>query len=113
MTEAFNTVTTQWRAGNYDASVVDGESAASLLTRVEVFLQELKTRPENRILIATHGRTLRAITCLLHGLPISEMERFNHRNTSLVEAAYNRENNTYQVLRENDTMHLGTLKLTV
>ncbi|HLP20244.1 MAG TPA: histidine phosphatase family protein, partial [Chitinophagales bacterium] len=43
----------------------------------------LLTTPEEKILIATHGRFIRAFMCTLTGAPLSDMEKFHHVNLCL------------------------------
>jgi probable phosphoglycerate mutase len=73
----------EWQRGNLDASLPNGETARQLFERVGRFIEWLKTRPEQRILVATHGRTMRCLIALLKSWELEEMEQVAHSNTGL------------------------------
>ncbi len=100
----YNLVATEWRAGNYDIATTDGETAAELAARLTDFIAWIKTRLEQNILIATHGRTLRAFICLLKQEPLKNMDRYDHFNTGLVLAVFDGEK--FEMELENDISHL-------
>lgn len=94
----------EWKNGNLDASLPNGETARQLFERVGRFIEWLKTRPEKRILIATHGRTMRCLIALLKGWKIEEMEQVPHSNTGLYVIHFQNGEFVFEV--ENDTSHL-------
>jgi phosphoserine phosphatase len=98
-----------WSSGDYTERTEGGESAAELALRLTNFLNDLKSRSEQNLLIATHGRTLRCLICLLKNEPISNMEHYDHFNTGLVLAHFDAENG-YTVSLENDISHLPAYK---
>ena len=97
-------VSGEWTNGNYHARTHGGESIAELAERLHRFLAFLHTRPEQNILIVTHGRTLRALICLLKGEPLANMERYDHYNTGLVLSHIAQ--GKFEVALENDISHL-------
>ena len=105
----YRRASTGWTNGNYNERTEQGESAAELAERLTDFLTDLRTRTEKNILLATHGRTLRCLICLLKNEPISRMEQYDHYNTGLVLAHYDAENG-FAVSLENDIAHLPTYK---
>ncbi len=96
-----------WGNDNFDARISGGESAADLMARLNIFLAHLKTRPEKRILVCTHGRTLRCVMTLLKGEHPREMEKYKHSNTGLFKANFDGER--FEVILENDVRHLGEM----
>jgi probable phosphoglycerate mutase len=102
--ERYHAMIAAWQAGDLDAAIHQGESARQLLERIERFVQWLHTRPERRILVATHGRAIRCLIACLKGLPPTAMEMMEHSNTGLY-LAHRREGNWHFEL-ENDTSHL-------
>jgi probable phosphoglycerate mutase len=100
-----------WKAGNLDAAMRNGESAAQLQTRLQRFLDWLQNRPEKRILVATHGRTLRALIAMLKGLGLQNMELVPHVNTGCYVVGFNEEGVEFH--KENDTAHLKKAQLQV
>ncbi len=94
----------EWAVGNLDASMKNGESARQLIDRLTEFVEHLKTRPENRILVCTHGRSMRCLMTILKNEHPREMEKYKHANTGLFKATFDGE--TFDVVLENDTRHL-------
>ncbi len=93
-----------WKNGNLHASLPDGETAAQLLERVRRFVAWLKTRPEKRILVATHGRTLRCLITVMKNLGPADMEGTPHTNTGLYKVHYQEDMFVFEL--ENDISHL-------
>ncbi len=93
-----------WSLGNLDASMKNGESAKQLIDRLNEFINHLKTRSENRILVCTHGRAMRCLMTLLKNEHLHEMEKYKHANTGLFKATFDGE--TFNVVLENDVKHL-------
>jgi probable phosphoglycerate mutase len=72
-----------WASGELDARIQGGESGAELLNRVSAFSDEIREREEEKILICTHGRTLKMLIVTLMGWQIGDMERVKHSNAAL------------------------------
>lgn len=104
--ERYHRMISEWQSGNLDASIENGESARQLLERIERFIDWVKTRPERRILVATHGRAIRCLITCLKGLPPNAMEGTTHSNTGLY-IAHLQADGSWQFELENDTSHLG------
>lgn len=80
----FQQLLQQWKGGDIHARPSpSGESPYELQQRQQKFIEYLLTTPEKKILIATHGRFIRAFMCTLTGRPLSDMEQFNHVNLCL------------------------------
>lgn len=103
--ERYYQMISEWKAGNLDASIQDGESASDLLLRINRFVEWVKTRPERTILVATHGRAIRCLITCLKGLPATEMENMEHSNTGLY-VAHLQADGSWLFELENDTSHL-------
>lgn len=93
-----------WGRGELDASLPEGESAAELIRRVDHFLEDLFLRPEQRILVCTHGRTLRCLVTRIKAGPVADMETVHHANTGLF--LLHKEFTAASFLLENDLSHL-------
>ncbi len=98
-----------WETGNFDARIPEGESAAELGARVEQFVEHLKKRQESLLLVCAHGRTMRALMCVLKGVSLTEMNRFHHSNTGLWHVK--QQEYRFEFLTENDTTHLEAFQL--
>ncbi len=94
----------QWVLGNYDARIEGGESAQELGKRVEKFMEMLKRRKEQQILVCTHGRTMTCISCFLEERPLKDMVLFKHHNTGLTKAVW--ESNKFSIEMKDDLCHL-------
>jgi len=105
--EMYKNTIAHWQSGNLDAALPMGESANQLVRRVSRFVEWLKTRPEQRIVVATHGRTLRCLVTLLKGVGPASMEGMPHANTGCYVVRY--ENGQFTFDLENDVRHLQPL----
>lgn len=104
MVQAYKDMIAEWGKDNFDARLSNGESAQELSDRLAAFLEDLKRREENQILVCTHGRTLRCMMCLVKGQHLREMESYTHSNTGLFKVHL--EDGQFRVEMENDTQHL-------
>jgi len=95
----------QWGTGNFDAKLENGESARELSDRLTVFIEALKEMPEEKILVCTHGRSLRCLMTIIKGQHLREMEGYRHSNTGLFLVKYLDGN--FQVVSENDLTHIS------
>ncbi len=102
--EIYQKATQEWSLGNYDFSFGDGESARQLADRLSRALEYLCNRPEDTLLVCSHGRALRCLLCLAKGLPLSEMASFHPKNTGLFVAYFDGSDFHFEL--ENDTQHL-------
>lgn len=104
MKETYSTLIKEWNNGNFEASMEGGESAQSLSLRLSEFLEDLVNRPENTILVCTHGRTLRCLMCLVNNQHLREMENYSHHNTGLYKTSW--KEGIFNIEIHNDTSHL-------
>jgi probable phosphoglycerate mutase len=103
--ERFQSIVEGWSTGDFDQKADGGESARELGHRLAEFLDELRRREFSKALICTHGRTLRALVCLLKSWSLSDMEKVGHANTGLYLLQFN--GRSWNFLRENDVSHLN------
>jgi phosphoserine phosphatase len=107
MKEEHQELINQWNMGNFHARIAGGESAVELAERLGRFVDHLRERPEKKILICSHGRAMRCLTCVLKEEPLHNMENYHHANTGLFLFGY-RDMKFYMEI-ENDTRHLGVV----
>lgn len=100
----YDRIIQSWSGGNYHDRAHGGESAYDLVNRLKGFVSDLEEADFETALICTHGRTLRAMICLIKNIPLSHMEKIRHQNTGLYHAVYHK--NNWQVILENDCSHL-------
>ena len=100
----YQSVVSQWNAGQYDASIEKGESAAALARRIQMFLELIKQKEEKNILICSHGRTLRCMMCLINKEPVRNMDKYQHSNTGLY--LVKQKGSDFVIEMANDTGHL-------
>lgn len=104
MQEEYRWVTEEWQHGNFHARMGGSESAAMLAERLSRFVDHLRRRPENKLLVCSHGRAMRCLMCLLQGAPLQNMDNFHHSNTGLYQVQYQGDN--FRFILENDLSHL-------
>lgn len=94
----------EWSSGNLDARVEQGESATELMERCNRFISYLPNLEAKKILVCTHGRTLRCLVALLKSESMDRMEVYQHANTGLYK--FYHDDNGFQSIIENDSNHL-------
>lgn len=104
MREEYLFLIQEWEKGNFHACLEGGESAAQLFHRITQFIEHLRERTENTILICSHGRAMSCLICSLKGMNLREMNGFKHNNTGLYKLYYR--DNRFSFELENDTQHL-------
>lgn len=101
-------VTNAWKNGDYTARVEEGESAVEMKERLQRFVDQLKQRKEETILICSHGRAMRALVCVMMNEPLSEMDKYKHANTGLYQFEF--DGQAFSLVKENSTDHLGEIE---
>ncbi len=105
----FQNLVKRWREGDVHAKTSpSGESPHDLQQRQKRFIDYLLQTPDKRVLIATHGRFIRAFMCTLTGLPLSEMENFTHVNLCLYKVNLH-DNGRFEIELNCDKTHLSSL----
>lgn len=104
MIETYAKLIGEWKVGNFDARIPEGESAQELSDRLTTFVQHIAQRKEEKILVCTHGRAIRCLVSVLKGLPLQSMEVNAHANTGLY--LVHQKGNRFEFELENDTSHL-------
>lgn len=98
----------EWKNGNLEHSIPGGENPLELQERQKPVLQHiLKETHEKQILVCMHGRAMRSFLCLMLNEPLSEMDKFHHRNLGLYIVNYSE--GRFEVEKENDGEHLQSL----
>lgn len=105
MEQPYKEAITDWQKGIYETRLENGESAAELAERMAIFMQWLNNRPESNILVCSHGRAMRCMMTYFFGLPVSEMEKFSHKNTGLYQ--FLQDKNGFNPILINDLSHLN------
>ena len=109
MRKDYKAMINEWKQGNFDHRLPQAESAAELAKRIQIFVDQLRTRTEELILVCSHGRAMRCLMCVLNGDHLGEMERYKHANTGLYKAIY--ENDQFTLELENDIQHIKQAEL--
>jgi len=105
--ETFKNLIQKWRDGDIHARpTASGESPYELQKRQLRFIEHLNTTPYKNILIATHGRFIRAFMCTLTGKPLSEMETFHHSNLCLYKVNQ-KKSGKFEIVLHYETEHLS------
>ena len=107
MKEDYQKLIREWQSGNFDYSLKGAESAFDLRKRLTTFLTMLDEEPYEKVLICSHGRTIRGLICLLKGESLTQMEKYSHVNTGL--SIFEFDGDVYRSTKENDFTHLSGL----
>lgn len=105
---AYKKLISDWDQNKLDASLKDGESARQLISRCNQFIEELLNQPQKKILVCSHGRTLRCMMSVVHREHPREMEKYEHNNTGLF--LINWMNQQFETIKLNDIGHLAQVK---
>lgn len=104
----FKKIMQSWKDGDLDVRFEDGESPNEVQIRQKIALEEIMSHPEETtVLICMHGRAMRLFLCLLNGLPLTEMDSYPHRNTTLYKVNFDGEK--FHIEDFNNTDHLKYL----
>lgn len=97
-------VRTAWGTGDYDARVKNGESAQEMVNRLKIFVEQLKERTEEKILVCAHGGSLAFLMTIFQGQPISDMVQYRHHNTGLCQFHF--DGSAFKLNLQDDIEHL-------
>jgi len=103
--QRFHETQQAWLQGDFDARVEGGESARELAQRAGNCINYLNKVNRKEILVCSHGRTIRALVCLLLGKPLVAMEEFHHANLGLYK--FESDGTKWHCSLMNDTRHLN------
>lgn len=106
--ELFNELLREWKSGNIYYKFNGGESPFDLQQRQLRFVERLKKSDAKTVLIATHGRYIRALMCTLTNKPLSEMDNFDHANLCLYKVNL-LSNGSFEIEQHNNQAHLVNL----
>jgi len=107
----FDEIMKQWRLGNLNTAVENGETPIQLLARQQQSLDDILQSESQRILISSHGRALRSFMCLLTGEPQQNMHLFPHTNLGLY-VLEQVEERRFEIVLKNNTDHLAEALIT-
>ena len=107
MIESYNKLISSWRNGNLAAAIEQGESGESLWNRVHQFINRLKNESGKKLLVCSHGRTIRCMMAIINGKAPAHMEHYKHSNTGLYVVRFR--NGSFETLLENDCRHLSRM----
>ena len=96
--------TKQWRLGNTNLALPQGETPEEVAARQAAFTEILLQSPENNILICSHGRAMRILLAWWLNYPLSKMDIFEHHNLSFYHLQHT--GSMFRIIRHNDRRHL-------
>ncbi len=102
--EAYDSLLTAWSSGDYTAKAPKGESPSEVENRQRKAMDLLIETDAQKILICMHGRAMRILFAWMLQMPLSEMDAFEHKNTSLYVLKY--EDGKYKMFVHNSLKHL-------
>lgn len=102
--DAYDSLLAAWNSGDYIAKAPRGESPREVEFRQRKAMDLLLETDAQKILICMHGRAMRILFAWMLGMSLSEMDTFEHKNTSLYILEF--EDGKYKMLVHNSTEHL-------
>jgi len=103
--EGFKELLLKWSSGDYNASLMGGETPLEVQSRQKLAMDYILSKPDEKtILICMHGRAIRILLCLLTGTALKDMDNFPHQNLSLYRLLW--KEGTFTLLEFNNTQHL-------
>mgnify|MGYP003575173880 CR=1 FL=1 len=103
--QVFEKLINSWTAGDLHLKFENGESPLDVSNRQLEVLEKLIERDHAKnILVCMHGRAMRLFLCLLMNLPLHEMDKFPHQNTTLYRLKY--DGSQFEIIDFNNTDHL-------
>ncbi|MBK8658128.1 MAG: histidine phosphatase family protein [Bacteroidetes bacterium] len=106
--DEFYKLMSEWDSGNIHHKIEGGESPYELQQRQLRFIERLKQASERKILIATHGRFIRAFMCTITDRPLQDMNTFQHTNLCLYKVNLLADGR-FEIEMSNETAHLAHL----
>ena len=82
-TRTFQKILAQWRSGELNIAIKDGETPIEMFNRQKTGLERILNTDHETILICMHGRAMRSFLCLLTGKELHRMDNFEHHNVCL------------------------------
>lgn len=105
---AFRILMHQWLSGELHHKFENGESPLEVKERQLIVLEHLIEQNDDRnILICMHGRAMRLFLCLLTDIPLTNMDKFPHANTSLYKVEF--DGTRFRIADFNNLEHLKVL----
>ncbi len=104
MHQVYKALVKSWVEKEYNAKIEEGESANDLGIRLERFIKHLISTSHQKVLICSHGRTLKALVSLLQTGTLDRMEDYKFNNTGFTKV--NLLQNNFEVEFVNDLSHL-------
>lgn len=101
----YHFITSEWRKGNLNLKIENGESPEDLQKRQLNFIHTVLPSYYGKILICTHGRAMRSLLCILSNISLSNMDKFQHTNLSLYKVLQH-ENGNFEIVWNNYLKHL-------
>ncbi|WP_052599243.1 histidine phosphatase family protein [Aureispira sp. CCB-QB1] len=105
MHEAYLGLLQAWAEGDYQKSLVGGDSAADMGLRLTGFMNYLRTLNDQKVLVCTHGGCMAYLMAILQGQPLSYMPKYKHKNTGLCLFHYDGTN--FHLKLQDDISHLN------
>lgn len=104
MHEVYVSLIKSWEEQDYTAKIQNGESAKELGDRLSVFLDHLKSTIHEKVLICSHGRSLKALISLVQYGSLKGMNEHQFKNTGLTKVELIQD--SFNLLHVNDLSHL-------
>lgn len=105
----YESVITRWAQGETNLAIGGGESPEQVLARQKpVWDMIVANETEENVLVCIHGRAIRILMCYVMGLPLKEMDSFDHDNLCVYIIDY--KDTKPELVKANCLLHLKSLE---
>lgn len=98
----------QWREGNLDYAIAEGESPNQVVKRMRVGIKQILEGPGENILVCMHGRAMRIFLSEIMKTNLIHMDDYSHQNLCLY-LLEQQEDDSFSLVKSNDVLHLKDL----
>lgn len=103
--EYYKHMLNQWREGNLDYAIAEGESPNQVAKRMRLGIQKILERPGETVLVCMHGRAMRIFLSVILNYDLRHMDNFEHTNLCLYVLQQLRDG-TFKLELANEQTHL-------
>ncbi|MFC3880674.1 histidine phosphatase family protein [Algoriphagus namhaensis] len=106
--EYYKHMLNQWREGNLDYAIAEGESPNQVAKRMRAGIKKILEGPGETVLVCMHGRAMRIFLSVILNYDLRHMDNFEHANLCLYVLQQLRDG-SFKLELANEQTHLVSL----
>lgn len=106
--EYYKHMLNQWKEGNLDYAIAEGESPNQVAVRMQQGIKKLLDGPGETLLVCMHGRAMRIFLSVILNYDLRHMDNFAHTNLCLY-VLQQLSDGTFKLELANDQTHLKNI----